>query len=309
MNKISDLFGRHEVKSFHTFAKHKFFMYFCSPFYRKTLHMKNLFLMAACLSFLFCSCRTPKDISYFQGVHNLTEEQRKAMDQAYNPRICIDDVLIINVTSPDRETAAPYNPPPYAYYKPGESEIGISAETQNLYTYLVDEMGYINFPILGRIKLSGFTINEATRMMENLIKEAVPNVLVYIQIANFKVGIFGEVARSNTYTIKSQRVSILDLIALAGNLNINADRKNVLLIRDNDGRKELVKLDLTDPEIFASPYYYLQQNDMVYVEPNEAQKRNALFSNENGYRLSVFTAVVSVISLVASSIITIRGQK
>ncbi|MDR0348164.1 MAG: SLBB domain-containing protein, partial [Tannerella sp.] len=123
------------------------------------------------------------------------------------------------------------------------------------------------------------------------------------------VGIFGEVARSNTYVVKSQRVSILDLIALAGNLNINADRKNVLLIRDNDGSKELVKLDLTDPEIFASPYYYLQQNDMVYVEPNKAQKRNAMFSNENGYRLSVFTAVVSVISLVASSIITIRGQK
>jgi polysaccharide export outer membrane protein len=302
MVKIPNLFDKDWVKSFS-------FGYLCRPFYRKILYMRNLFLMTVGLSFLFCSCRTPKDISYFQGVEDLTETQKKAMNQTYNPKICIDDVLIINVTSPDRETAAPYNPPPYAYYKPGESEIGISAETQNLYTYLVDEMGQINFPVLGRVKISGLTVNEATRMMENLIKVTVPNVLVNIQIANFKVGIFGEVARSNTYTIKSQRVSILDLIALAGNLNINADRKNVLLIRDNDGSKDLIKLDLTDPEIFASPYYYLQQNDMVYVEPNKAQKRNALFSNENGFRLSVVTTVISVISLVASSILTIRGQR
>ncbi len=266
------------------------------------------FPVFVCFVILLSSCRTPKDISYFQGIDNLTEEQKKAMNQTYNPRICIDDILIINVTSPDRETAAPYNPPPYGYYKPGEAEIGISAETQNLYTYLVDEQGYINFPVLGRVEIAGLTINEANRMMEDMLRSSLPKVLVNIQIANYKVGIFGEVARSNTYTIKSTRVSILDLIALAGNLNINADRKNILLIRDNNGSKELVHMDLTDPAIFASPYYYLQQNDMVYVEPNKAQKRNALYSNENGYRLSIFTAVVSVLSLVASSILTVRGQ-
>jgi polysaccharide export outer membrane protein len=268
--------------------------------------MNRFFFPAVCFVILLNACRTPKDISYFQGIEHLTEEQKKAMNQTYNPRICIDDILIINVTSPDRETAAPYNPPPYGYYKPGEAEIGISAETQNLYTYLVDEQGYINFPVLGRVQIAGLTINEANRMMEEMIKTSLPKALVNIQIANYKVGIFGEVARSNTYTIKSQRVSILDLIALAGNLNINADRKNILLIRDNNGNKELVHMDLTDPAIFASPYYYLQQNDMVYVEPNTAQKRNALYSNENGFRLSIFTAIISVVSLIANTVVTIH---
>ncbi len=265
--------------------------------------MKQFFLFSVLLLLLLSSCGTPKEVSYFQGIENLTEEQRAAMTQTYNPRICIDDILIINVTSPDRETAAPYNPPPYGYYLPGESEIGISAETQNIYTYLVDEKGYINFPILGRIHLAGLTINEANRMMEGKIKSAVPNVLVNIQIANFKVSIFGEVQRSNTYKVKGTRISVLDLIALAGNLTISADRTNLLLIRDNNGEKEFVRIDLTNPDLFASPYFYLQQNDMLYVEPNEAQKKDSEYSSEKAYRVSLISVIVSAVSVIASTII------
>lgn len=268
--------------------------------------MNRFFLPVICIIVLFGSCRTPKDVAYFQGLGNLTEEQKESMNQVYNPKICIDDVLIINVTSPDRESAAPYNPPPYGYYKPGEAEIGISAETQNLYTYLVDEEGYINFPVLGHVKIAGLTINEANRMMEDKIRESLPKVLVNIQIANFKVGIFGEVAHSNLYYIKSIRVSVLDLIAMAGNLNINADRQNVWLIRDNNGDKEYIKMDLTDPGLFASPYFYLQQNDMVIVNPNDAQKRNSRYSNENSFRLNIFTSVISVIATVFSTIALVK---
>jgi len=270
--------------------------------------MKYAFLPVVFLIIMFSSCRTPKDISYFQGIENLTEEQREAMNQKYIPRICIDDALIIYVTSPDRETVAPFAPPPFGYYLPGESEIGISATTQNLYTYLVDENGYINFPVLGRIHVAGKSVNETIRMMEGLIREYAPQAVVNVQIANFKVGIFGEVKTANLYTIKTPRISILDLVAMAGDLTIMGDRKNVWLHRDNNGEKIQVRMDLTDPAIFASPYYYLQQNDMVYVMPNNAQKRNAKYSNNDNVKISMFSVIVSSVSVIISSILTIRSQ-
>jgi polysaccharide export outer membrane protein len=260
------------------------------------------------LILLLSSCRTPRDISYFQGIDNLTEEQKEAMNQKYVPRICIDDALVINVTSPDRESVTPFTPPPYGYYMPGEAEIGIMATTQNLFTYLVDEEGYINFPVLGRVHLAGLTINESIRMMEQLIQKYAPQAVVSVQVANFKVGIFGEVKTANVFTIKTPRISILDLIAMAGDLTILADRKNVWVHRDYNGKKEQVRLDLTDPAIFASPYYYLQQNDMVYVMPNKAQKRNSKFSNNDNVIISMCSVIVSSISLVISAIIQIRGQ-
>jgi polysaccharide export outer membrane protein len=247
-------------------------------------------------------------VSYFHGIESLTEEQRAEMTQKFIPKICIDDVLIIYVTSPDRETVAPFSPPPFGYYSPSESEIGISATTQNLFTYLVDEEGYINFPVLGRIHVAGKTVNETIRMMEDMIREMAPQAVVNVQITNFKVGIFGEIKTANLYTIKTPRISILDLIAMAGDLTILGDRKNVWLLRDNNGEKIQVPLDLTDPAIFASPYYYLQQNDMVYVAPNKAQKRNSRFSNSDSFKISLFSSILTSLSLITSTILTIRAQ-
>jgi polysaccharide export outer membrane protein len=145
-------------------------------------------------------------------------------------------------------------------------------------------------------------------MMEKRIWESAPAAVVSVQIANFKVGIFGEVKLANLYTIKTPRISILDLISMAGDLTIMGDRKNVWLFRDNNGEKEQVCMDLTDPAIFASPYYYLQQNDMVYVMPNEAQKRNSRFSNRDNVKISLFSAIVTSLSVISSAILTIRAQ-
>ena len=270
--------------------------------------MKHLLFPAIFLIILVSSCKTPKDISYFQGIENITEEQREAMNQKYVPRICIDDALIIYVTSPDKETTMQFSPPPYGIYLPGESAIGISATTQNLYTYLVDEEGYINFPVLGRLHVAGKTVNETIRMMEDLVHKSAPKALVNVQISNFKVSIIGEVRTPNTYQIKTPRLSVLDLIAMAGDLTIVADRKNIRLVRDNDGEKIHATLDLTDPAIFASPYYYLQQNDIVYVLPNEAQKRNSKYSNTDNVKVSLLSVVISSVSVLTSVILTLRSQ-
>ena len=270
--------------------------------------MKRFFYYGITFILLACSCRTPQNIAYFQGIENLTEEQKAAMTQKYVPVICIDDALIINVTSPDRASTNALSVPPYGFFMPGEAEIGISATTQNLFTYLVDDKGYINFPTLGRVHMAGLSINDAIRKMEELIWKQAPEAVINIQIANFKVGIIGEVKEPEIYHIKSPRISILELIARAGDLTVLADRKNVWLTRDNDGEKIFVHMDLTDPAIFASPYYYLQQNDMVYVMPNNAQKRNSQFSTRDNVRITLYSAIVTSVSVLVSAILTIRGQ-
>ena len=270
--------------------------------------MKRNFFCFLFLVLLFGACRTPQNFTYFQGIENLTDEQLAKMDQKYVPRICVDDALVIYVTSPEKDNVAAFSPSPFGYYAPGENEIGILATTQNLYTYIVDEFGEINFPVLGRLHVAGMSVNETIRMLEELIWDSAPSAVISVQIVSFKVGILGEVKLPDLYKIKTTRISILELIAYAGDLTIYADRNNVWLIRDNDGKKILVKLDLTDPMIFASPYYYLQQNDMVYVFPNDAQKRNSRMNATDGTRVAIFSALITSVSVLISALLTIRGQ-
>jgi len=257
---------------------------------------------------LLGSCATPKNVAYFQGIESLTAEQKAAMNQKYTPKICIDDALIINVTSSDRESVSPFTAPQYGYFQPGEAAIGISATTQNLTTYLVDEDGYITYPILGRVYLAGLTVNETNRKLQELIWETAPKAIVSVQISNFKIGVLGEVKTPDVFTVKTPRVSILDAVAMGGDITILGDRQNVWLVRDNNGEKEHVRLDLTDPAIFASPYYYLQQNDMVYVMPNKAQKRASQVSTQDGVRISLLSVIVTSASIITSAFLTLRGQ-
>jgi len=270
--------------------------------------MKRNFFSAILLILLCGACRTPLDIAYFQGIDHLTDEQLAAMEQTYVPRVCIDDALVIYVTSPERDNVAQFSPAPFGYYMPGENEIGIAATTQNLFTYLVDENGDINFPVLGRIHVAGLSINETIRMLENRIWETAPSAVVLVQIVNFKVSIVGEVNTPDTYSIKTQRISILELIAKAGDLTIYADRKNVWLHRDNDGKKIHVRMDLTDPMIFASPYYYLQQNDFVYVMPNDPQKRSSKLTVADATRVSLLSAIITSLQIFITMTLTLRAQ-
>ena len=173
---------------------------------------------------------------------------------------------------------------------------------------MVDKEGYIIFPELGRVHLAGLTLHEANEKLQEMIREGLPEVLVNVQIVNFKVAIMGEVNRTNVYTIKNNRVSILDLIAMAGDLTINARRENILLIRDNDGKKEIVRLNIADPNIFASPYFYLQQNDVVYVEPNKAKKRNANFSSAQQYTLTMFSTILTAVSVITTIVVAVRRK-
>lgn len=252
---------------------------------------------------LMGACTVPKDVAYFQGIDSVTEEQRAEMCRTYSTKICADDLLTITVTGWDPTVLTPFNPPTYAFAVQGEDKINLSEELQ---TYLVHKDGTINFPILGKVAAAGLSKQELAEKLRVEIDKYASGVNVNVQIVNFKITVMGEVSRPGVVSIKNDRITVLDVLGSVGDLTINANRKNILVIRDRDGQKEFGRMDLTDPAIFTSPYYYLKQNDVVYVEPNKAKKRNSRYSAAQQYSITVFSSILSAISVITTVVLAIR---
>ncbi len=255
--------------------------------------MKSKILTLFLFILFLGACSVPKDVVYFQGVDNL-KQQSEALQ--YTARIFPDDLLSITVTSTDPTVVTAFNPPVAAYAAQGDQQV---ASTQSMYTYLVDAKGEITFPVIGQLKLGGMTKTEAVQVLQEKLSAYVAEPLVDLRIMNYKVTVLGEVSRPGTITLKNDRISILDALGLAGDMTITANRTNVLLIRETNGVKEYARLDFTKPDLFQSPYYYLQQNDILYVEPNSAKKKNSRFSQAEQYNISVVSAVLSAISVIS----------
>ncbi|GHT31632.1 polysaccharide biosynthesis protein [Bacteroidia bacterium] len=268
--------------------------------------MKIKLITAVGLIFLLTSCGAPKDVVYFQGLDSLTPEQMAQMNQNYSSRISTDDLLTITVTAWDASVVTPFNPPVWSYASQGDVAVNTSA--QQLHTYLVDSDGNINFPVLGKVHVAGLSKQELTVKMQGLIDHYVKDPLVNVQIVNYKVTVLGDVARPGSLTIRNERVTIIEAIGSMGDLNINANRKNILVVRDNNGMKEHGRVDITDPAIFASPYYYLRQNDLVYVEPNKVKQKNARYSQGESFNVSIVSAIISGISTATAIILAITRK-
>lgn len=262
----------------------------------------KLVSVVALFMWLLSACSVPKDVAYFQGIDSATAEQIEQMSQTYTARICADDMLTITVTAWDPTVVTPFNPPAFSYGQQAEVETATNTQLQ---TYLVDTDGNINFPVLGKIHAEGLTKQQLRDLLQDKIRIYVADAMVNVQIINYKVTILGEVARPGRLTVPNERLSILDALGSVGDLSINANRKNILVVRDNHGKKEFARLDITQPDIFTSPYFYLQQNDLVYVEPNNAKKRNSRYSAAQQYSVTVFSSVLSAISVITTVILAI----
>lgn len=188
-----------------------------------------------------------------QGIHNLPILKIQA-----------DDLLSIKVKVFDMLLAIPYNIDPE-----GVQGAANLQNTRALLGYLVDKEGNIDFPELGTIKAAGKTTSELKAEIEEKLKPFLNDPVVVVRFINFRITLLGEVTRPGTYTIPNERMSILDAIGLAGDMTVFANRTNVLLIREQDGKREYIRLNLQDRDIFNSPYFYLLQNDLVYIEPDE----------------------------------------
>ena len=264
--------------------------------------MKMKLFLALLSIVILSACSAPKDVVYFQGVDNLTIEQTEMMNQSYSSKIVPDDLLTITVTSWDPSVVTPFNPPVYAFATEGTDKVEASRQLQ---TYLVDKDGYINFPVIGLIHVAGLTKQQLVDKLKTDISKYVKDVNVNVQIVNYKITVLGEVVRPGTVAVTNDRISVLDALGRVGDLTINANRKNVLVIRDQDGKKEFARLDLTDPAIFASPYFYLTQNDVVYIEPNKAKRKNARYSAAQQYSITVFSSILSAVSVITTVILAI----
>ena len=245
-------------------------------------------------SLIFCtliSCESTKDIVYFQNANDL--ETNVNVD-TFESRFKIGDIVSIYVSTFDMEAASPFNLSAGGSVSSsrgrGESSEGGGPGLD----YLVGKDGSIDFPVIGKVKLVGLTIEEAKQLLIGKLKEYLKDPIVNIRIKNFRITILGAVNSPGTYTVDGERITILQALGMAGDLHIKGLRENVLVIRDFSGAKTYTRVDLTDKNITESPAYYLTQNDVIYVEPNKSLRTSSTLDN----RLSI---VISLASLVITT--------
>lgn len=206
------------------------------------------------------SCTSTKKATYFSN------QQNGSFEAPAIPKLVVqnNDLLSISVSSLNPEASAVFN-------QPNNTSTNTTSTTTMATGYLVDDKGNIQFPFLGTVKAAGLTKDELKDQLTKTLvdKKLLVDPIITIRFLNFKVTVLGEVAHPTVVTVPSERISLLEAIGLAGDLTIYAQRDNVLVIRDEDGKKITHRLNLNSTELFNSPYYYLKTNDVVYVEPNK----------------------------------------
>lgn len=248
--------------------------------------MKNSFyyLFCFCVLLSMFSCTSKKKMIYFQGDAAISEANKN-----YNPIFHTDDLLSITVMGMDAETVKPFNLPSQNTLG---SAGGYSQGSQTAPGYLIDIEGNIDFPLIGNIKVAGLTRSAVVDTLKAKLKPYLNNPTVIIRILNFKVTVLGEVHNPGTFTIPNERVTLPEAIGIAGDLLITGKRKNVLVIRDNEGKKTKYNVDLTTKDLFTSPVYYLNQNDVVYVEPNRSKINSSAINQSN---IAVLLSATSIL--------------
>lgn len=258
---------------------------------------KQLFWLM--LPFLLVACQSYKKVPYLQDVEVI--EQTAQQDKMYDAKILPKDLLTIVVSCTSPELAMPFNLTIASQVNVNEMSKYTTAQP-TLQTYLVSNEGTIDFPVLGELKLGGLTKKQAEQMIVEKLKPYIKEIpIVTVRMVNYKISVIGEVARPGTFTINNEKVNLLEALAMAGNMTVYGLRDNVKLIReDYNGKQQIITLDLNKAETILSPYYWLQQNDIVYVTPNKAKARNSDIGNSTSLWFSATSIVVSLASLLVT---------
>ena len=239
---------------------------------------------------ILSSCGSSKKVVYLQDAD---VNMRVKTEIEYKTVIHPDDLLSIVVSCDDLESAVPFNTPMI-----GLGREVTSSSQQIPRGYLVDKAGEIDFPVLGKLKVEGISRNELSEMLKQKLSLYLKNPIVIIQFQNFKVTVLGEVKNPGCYQVSSERVSLLDALGMAGDLQINGKRKNVLIMREQGNEKVFARVDLTSSDYINTPFFYLQQNDVVYVEPNKGRIAGGNAGTFLPYVLSSLSTLIAVISLI-----------
>ena len=229
-------------------------------------------------------------------MQDIAAAQSELKAATHQTRIKPNDLLTIVVSADDPMTAAPFNLQVTPTYAPNGPQINT---VQQLQTYLVNDQGNISFPVLGTIAIAGKERNEAVELLEERLKEYIKNPIVNLRIVNYNISVLGEVAKPGNFTVQDEKVTVLEALSLAGDLTIYGKRSNILVVRDQgDSTKMNYRIDLTNSDFMKSPAFYLQQNDVVYVEPNKAQVQSSTYNRNTPVYISIASVLISLIVLI-----------
>lgn len=222
----------------------------------------KLSIVLIIISIFLTSCATKKDVVYFQNAKNF---ETIVDTDTFKAKLKVGDMISIYISTLDLTVTKPYN------------LIKATGGQGELVTYLIDADGNIDYPVLGKIKLLGLTVEEAKTLFKTKFDEGqlLKDPVVIINVLNYRIAVAGEVRSPGVYPVSGERISILEALSMAGDLTIKGRRDNVLVVRDFNGTKTYTRIDLTNKEVFNSPVYYLTQNDYIYVEPNHSGITNA----------------------------------
>lgn len=248
--------------------------------------------MVVTMILMMVGCGSSKEVAYWQNIDSISLAASKGL---YDAKIMPKDELTILVQTTDPLTSEPFN----------LRSTGQTSSKNQITGYLVDNDGMINFPIVGKIHVAGLTKTECEDLIKSKIQPYLArteNPLVSVRTSSYRITVIGEVNRPGVIPVSTEKISLVEALAEAGDMTIYGKRDNVLLVReDKSGEKHKVRLNMNDANIINSPYYYLQQNDIVYVEPHKVKARNTFF----GSNTSIFYSVIGITTSLVSLLITV----
>ena len=264
----------------------------------------NTLLTAAFILAGFTACKAPQQIAYFQQAGEPGAPTHDESVMIPDPVIKVGDLLVITVNATNPESVTAFNLPlvpstaGLSEYNPARSTI--SSYSGGLQNYLVDNRGMITMPTIGEIQVAGLSKTELIlKIQQSIYPRFVNEVpIVLVRYANFNVSVLGEVARPGNFVINKEAISIPEALALAGDLTIYGRRDNVLLIRQLPDRRETIRIDLRDPALIHAPHYFMQQNDVLYVQPNNPRSRASALSTAETLSVSIVSTLISLSALI-----------
>lgn len=261
-------------------------------------HITSVLISILCLTTTF-SCRTKNDLVYFKDLQ--TSVQGLIETEDYNIKIEPESELIILVKSENTVASAEFNLP---YINPATEGTLSSSSVPMQQTYKVDQNGDIDFPRLGMIHVAGMTQMQLKEYLKDRISKYVKDPMITVKLLGYKIIVMGEVMSPHSINTTAERYSLLDAIADCGGLNTYAVRNNILLLRRNENNDyEYHTIDVTSSDIMKSPYFWLKNNDVIIVQPNDKKAANTNFNQDYGYKMTMISAIISAASIVASLIV------
>ena len=264
------------------------------------MRKKSFIIIFSFVLFFLSSCTSKKKLDYLQNIESVAlEASMKNAKSTIQP----NDQLVIMVTAKDMDVVKPFNQnfssgQILQYSLPSNNAPAQSQTSASGPTYMVDSQGNIEFPVIGKINTENKTTEELRDILKKEISKYVLNPQVSVRNTNYKITVLGEVNRPGTYNIPDAQTTLLEVLGLAGDLSIYGNREDILVLRNIDGTMTKERIDLTKADFINSPFFYLKQNDVIIVSPNETKQKTSRLDPNTGIYISVASIVVTILALI-----------